>query len=69
MDLDSKISVSVTSSPSLRKPVPLLVFAATLKGTKDEIWLGILRGYHNHEKHTKEEWIAVIDSYRSKPAF
>ncbi len=60
---------TVETKKKVVKPIPLILFSEFVKGGKDEIWLGILRAYHNSEKHTKEEWHSIIDSYRSKPAF
>jgi hypothetical protein len=63
----AKADVVPTQSAPV-KPIPLFRFAETVKGTGDEVWLGILRAYHASEKRDIAGWNAVIDSYRSRPA-
>ena len=50
------------------KPIPLFRFAEKVRGSADEIWLGILRMNHAAEKHDIAGWNAIIDSYRTRPA-
>lgn len=50
------------------KPIPLFRFAEKVRGSADEIWLGILRMSHSAEKHDIAGWNAIIDSYRTRPA-
>ena len=50
------------------KPIPLFRFAEHIRGSADEIWLGILRASHSAEKHDIAGWNALINSYRSRPA-
>lgn len=47
--------------------IPLSRYAAEVKGTKDEVFIGPLRAFHKMEKHTKEEWSALVDRLRSRP--
>lgn len=54
------------ATSTVRKPIPLIKFAATVAGTSEEIWLGILRASHNTEKHDISEWKALVDTYRNK---
>lgn len=49
-------------------PIPFERFAASLAGTSDEIWTGILRMNHGFENHKPSEWHAMIDNYRHQPA-
>ncbi len=56
-----------TGAASTELVFPLSRFAQTLMGTKNEVWLGILKAFHRTEKHTKSGWHAVIDSYRNRP--
>ena len=50
------------------KPIPLFRFAEKVRGSADEIWLGILRMSHSAEKHDIAGWNAIIYSYRTRPA-
>lgn len=47
--------------------VPLSRFAESIKGTHDEVFVGVLRVFHKREKHTPSEWRALIDSHRARP--
>ena len=47
--------------------VPLSRFAESIKGTHDEVFVGVLRVFHKREKHTPSEWHALIDSHRARP--
>ena len=62
-------SVPVARAPAKPiKPIPLFRFAEHIRGSADEIWLGILRMSHSAEKHDIAGWNAIIDSYRTRPA-
>ena len=62
-------SVPVARAPAKPiKPIPLFRFAEHIRGSADEIWLGILRASHSAEKHDIAGWKALINSYRSRPA-
>lgn len=37
-------------------------------GHADRIWLGPLRILHGSEKHTEQEWLAIVEVLRAKPA-
>jgi len=37
-------------------------------GHSDEIWLKLLEVRHGIERHTPDEWHALIDRYRDEPA-
>jgi hypothetical protein len=37
-------------------------------GHVDRIWLGPLRILHGSEKHTEQEWLAIVEVLRAKPA-
>ena len=47
-------------------PVPLARFLPSLKGTADEIWGRLLKLEHGSEKHTLEEWQAVLAALRNQ---
>ena len=53
--------------PNREFPEPLDKFAATLIGTEDEVWIRVLRTNHLYEKHTTDEWRALIDGHREVP--
>ena len=65
-DITATDSAPVSSGPI--KPIPLFRFAEKVRGSADEIWLGILRMSHSAEKHDIAGWNAIIDSYRTRPA-
>lgn len=46
-------------------PHTIRVYSA---GHPDEIWLKLLEVRHNNERHTEQEWRALIDKYRDEPA-
>ncbi len=45
-------------------PVPLSRFSKKLSGSPDEVYLGILKWEHRLEKHTIEEWYALIEKIK-----
>lgn len=70
----SQMAETLTAPPAPAKretksfKIPLFRFSKELVGTPDEIWLGVLKVYHGTENHTKDEWKALIDTWRSRPA-
>jgi hypothetical protein len=48
--------------------VPGATRDALMPGSPDEIWLKWLLRVHGREKHTPDEWQALIDKYRDMPA-
>ena len=66
VETDMTATVPMPSASS--KPIPLFRFAEKVRGSADEIWLGILRMNHSAEKHDIAGWNAIIDSYRTRPA-
>ncbi|MDA8249174.1 MAG: hypothetical protein M0Z28_08340 [Rhodospirillales bacterium] len=56
------------SETVVEHPIPLAAFAASLKGTSDEVYTKLLRIRHGMEKHTTAEWRALIDAARREPA-
>lgn len=65
---DSVETTTVEPQKGPIKPIPLFRFAEKVRGSADEIWLGILRMSHSAEKHDIAGWNAIIDSYRTRPA-
>jgi hypothetical protein len=50
-------------------PVPLKRFAEDhLKGTSDEVYTRLLRGFHGERPRTPSEWRALIETARKAPA-
>lgn len=43
-------------------------FEKKLAGTADEIWTRLLKMLHGLERHTEEEWRAIIAHYGKQPA-
>ena len=69
VETDMTATASPAPTPSAPiKPIPLFRFAEKVRGSADEIWLGILRMSHSAEKHDIAGWNAIIDSYRTRPA-
>ena len=50
-------------------PVPIQQYLRTLKGTPDEVWSKVLAIHYSTEKHTMDEWAALLNGLRTLPAF
>lgn len=46
--------------------LPLSRFIDEVRGTRDEVFYGCLRAFHRTEKHTKEEWKALLETFRNR---
>lgn len=43
-------------------------FEKKIAGTADEVWTILLKLFHGMERHTEEEWRALIAHYGKQPA-
>jgi hypothetical protein len=47
--------------------LPLPRFLSKIEHTRDEVFYGCLRTFHKTEKHTVDEWKALLETYRNRP--
>lgn len=56
---------SATMAPKVL-PIALSRFLSSLRGTRLEVYGGVLRAKHSQEKHTPAEWHALINALAAK---
>ena len=61
--------MSETEQPQPNEfPVPFAVFAATLRGTHDEVYTKLLKSMHGDRPRMPSDWHARLASVRNLPA-
>ena len=72
-NVDKGVTISTVSDTLTQLdvgfPVNVTEFIRSVKGTDNEVYGVLLQLKHSKERHTINDWLSIINSYASQPAY